>query len=340
MTGKHPRLYGRVKRRKSGRVVVYYAYDMRPEGRPDVQLGTDYDEALRQWDELHHGRARRAGTVEEAMRRWEEEKLPGYSGETLKGYTKHLRTIRPVFGPATWDGITLPVLVEYLARRSAKTQANREMSLLALIWKHARLWGLTDQPWPAAGMERSGWKNRERAREVTVSDAAFAAVYAQADQVLKDCMDLATATGMRLSDCRSVQMPRGDVLHVRASKTGKRAQFDISLSAVLPQLIERRRASGALHTLLLSTERGRPVTEAMLRGRWDAARAAAAAQAEADGDEALAEEVRGLYLRDMRKRAANLAPSADAASELLQHSSRTLTMKHYRTVGDKLKPTR
>jgi hypothetical protein len=47
-----------------------------------------------------------------------------------------------------------------------------------------------------------------------------------------------------------------------------------------------------------------------------------------------------MYLRDMRKRAADLAESEDAAAELLQHSDKRLTRAHYRTKAPRLKPVR
>jgi hypothetical protein len=50
-------------------------------------------------------------------------------------------------------------------------------------------------------------------------------------------------------------------------------------------------------------------------------------------------EVANLVLRDMRKRAGQLAGSVQEASALLQHSSLSVTRKHY-TGGEKLKPVR
>ena len=67
MTGLHPRLRSHSRRRKSGKVVTYYFYDRRPEGLPDIPLGTDYDAALRQWDEIHNRQPRIAGTLMEAF---------------------------------------------------------------------------------------------------------------------------------------------------------------------------------------------------------------------------------------------------------------------------------
>lgn len=341
MIGKHPRLRHHSRKRKSGRVVTYYYYDMRLDGKADIPLGTDFDEALKKWDEIHNRAPRIAGTLEEAFAAWEKDVLPGYDNpETKRSYAKHLRRLRPVFGEATWDQVDLPALKAYLRARSAKTQGNREMAVLSLIWNWARGEGYTSLPWPAAGMERSRWKNVEQPREFEVTAELFGAVYAEADQVLRDCMDIASATGMRLTDARQVLLPAGDLLRLKAHKTGKKADFDLSLSTVLPDLIARRRALKARHLMLLSTPDGRPVTQRMLRDRWDEARAAAATKADEADNKALAELIRAMYLRDMRKMASDLVETDEEAAALLQHGSVSLTRKHYRTRAAKLKPAR
>ncbi|HWH73397.1 MAG TPA: integrase [Methylibium sp.] len=354
MTNKYPRLRSHTRRRKSGKVVTYYVYDRRPEGLPDVPLGSDYDEALKRWDEIHNRAPRIAGTLQQAFDAWrldEQDGLPAYTNaETRRGYGRQLKRLEPIFGESTWADVELSDLRGYLKARKAKTQANREMSLLSIIWNWARLNGYTKLPFPAAGLERSEWKNPEKPRKVRVTDELFDAVYPHGDQVLRDCMDLATATGMRLTDCRTILLPKGDVLSLEASKTGKEGDFDLSLSQVLPGLISRRRALKANHLMLLSTPTGRPVSERMLTDRWDAARDKAAAELEqraasAEGEErdrlaALAAQVRRMYLRDMRKRAADLAGTEEEAAELLQHDDKRLTRKHYRTAVPKLKPVR
>lgn len=343
MTGQHPRLRSHTRRRKSGRVVTYYLYDMRPEGLPDIPLGRDFGKALEQWDALHNRAPRIAGTLAEAMDAWEARELPKYeSTVTRGGYARNLRKLRPAFGPATWDGVALKDLIDYLDARKGKTQANREVSLLGLIWNWARIREYTDLPWPAAGLAKSKWKNSEQPRAFRPRRdeflELFAAVYPHGDQVLRDCMDLSSATGMRLTDCLMIPLPPGDMLRLTASKTGKEADFDLALSAVLPDLIKRRRASKALHLKLLSTPTGRPVTYSMLRGRWDDARGKAAAQARADGREAFALRIESMYLRDMRKLASRLA--GDGATELLQHGSSATTEKHYPSTVRVLKPAR
>lgn len=181
---KYPRLKTRIRKGRSGQVWVCYYYDMRPEGKSDVALGTDYEKAIQQWDELHNKRQHTVGRLEEAFKRWEDNELPKYINEhTHRGYSANLGTLRPVFGQMTWDEIDLPSLRQYLDLRTAKTQGNREMSLLQLIWGKALLWGMTRVPWPARGIK--SWKNEEFAREYEITDEMFRAVYAQGDQVLR-----------------------------------------------------------------------------------------------------------------------------------------------------------
>lgn len=341
MTNAHPRLRSHTRRSKSGKVTTYYMYDMRHEGKPDIPLGKDYAEALKQWDELHNRKPRIAGTLEEAFERWELEVLPAYGNAgTRRTYAQSLRKLRPVFGGSQWADVELSDLKGYLKHRSAKTQGNREMALLSVVWNWARLEGLHQLPWPAAGMERSRWKNPEKPRRFKVTDAIFEAIYADGDEVLQDCMDLSSATGMRLTDCRTILLPRGDVLSLEASKTGKEADFDLSLSQVLPQLLARRRALKAGHLMLLSTPDGKPVSATMLRYRYDLARERAARRAYLANEDEFARLIRGMFLRDCRKYAAGLAGSDEAAADLLQHSSVALTRKHYRTATPTLKTVR
>lgn len=335
---KYPRLRTKVYKGKGGQAYAYYVYDMRPDGKSDVRLGKDYSKAIEQWEQLHNKIPLTIGRLEEALARWEEFELPKYaSAETRKGYAKNLRAIRPVFGVMTWDEVDLPALRFYLDQRTAKIQGNREMALLRIVWGKALIWGMTRLPWPAAGVK--GWKNEEQPREFEVTDELFTAVYAEADQILKDCMDIASATGLRLTDVRTVRMPVGGALQIKTSKRGKVARFVVADSPVLSDVVARRPAK--VHSVMLLTgPTGRQVSARMLNDRWDDARSAAAKKAEKAGNPDFAAQILAMYNRDMRSRAADLAGDVEEASKLLQHSSTALTERHYRTKVQTLKAVR
>jgi hypothetical protein len=336
---KYPRLRTKVYKGAGGQAYVYYTYDMRPDGEPDIRLGKDYAEAIAKWDEIHNKKPRIVGRLQEAFDKWRDKVLPTYvSAETRKGYAKNLRKLEPVFGQMVWDEVTVPILVKYLELRSAKTQGNRELSVLSIIWGKARLWGMTQVPWPAAGMK--DWKNPENEREFAVTDELFNAVYAEGDQVLRDCMDIASATGLRLTDARTVRMPIDGKIRHKANKSKKWAEFTVADSPVLQALVERREAMKAHSVMLLATNTGRQVSYSMLRDRWDEARERAAQKAQKTGNPDFAATIRAMFLRDMRSRAADLAADIKEASKLLQHSSEALTRKHYRTKAEKLKAVR
>lgn len=331
---KYPKFRTSVKRGRAGQVWSSFWYDMRGTGKPDVPLGNDYDQALKSWAEIHLEAPRIAGTLEEAFRAWELDAEDGLLAERLKthtriGYEKCLRALRPVFGPARWEEVTLPVLSQYVKRRTAKARARQEMQLLSVIWGWSRLAGHATLPYPAIGMQRSAWKGLSGTREVVVSDAAFAMLHKHADQTLRDALDIMTATGLRIEDV--LQLPLTDSLDILAGKTGKAASFDLAVSTVLPPIIARRKAMrGPEHLFLLAAGR-KPVTYRRLEARFTKARALAALELP---------ECAELFLRDMRKRASQLAGSLVEASTLLQHSSLSVTKRHYRTTGEKLKPVR
>lgn len=333
----YPRLRSHTRKGVGGAVWTSYYFDMRQEGTKDVPLGNDYAQALVMWRELTEGAPRIAGTLQEAFNGWRETVLPNYtSDETRKGYSRNLKTIEAWCGAMTWEAVKLPMLKQYLQKRTAKTQGNREMSVLQIVWNWARTEGMTELPWPAHGMEKSKWKNKEQARQVQVSDAVFAAVYNTADQMIRDAMDIASSTGLRLTDVRTVLMPKNGILHVRASKTGKQATFDVASSPVLQTLTTAREALSVNHLMLLTSTTGLPVSARMLRESFEQARTAAA---ELPKNVAIKDEIKAMYLRDLRKRAAELADDMEAASKLLQHSNQATTARHYRK-GDKLKAVR
>ena len=329
---KYPRFRTHVRKGANGQRWVSYWYDNRPNG-PDTPLGSDYAKALEGWDKLRNKLPLTIGRIQEAVDRYKEQILPTLKKGTQASYKTYLKNLEPVFSKASWEEVTLPVLRQYLDKRTKKVSGNRELAVLSAIWQKAILWGMTEKPWPALGVE--DWKNPETPRTVEVTDALFNAIYEQADRLLKDSMDIATATGMRITDVRTILTPTNGVLRFKASKTGKWAEFAVSDSPVLTAIVKRREAMKAHCVMLLCTDTGRQATERMLLNRFNAAKAKAS-----KAHPELAGALAGLLNRDMRSRAADLASDMDSAAKLLQHSSKKVTEKHYRNKPEILKAVR
>ena len=332
---KYPRLRTKTYKGKGGQSWAYYVYDMRGTGKKDVRLGTDYAQALQQWHKLHNHIPLTVGRIQEAIDKWRDEVLPTYeSRNTRNQYRSYLLNIESAFGQMAWHEVEVSTLQTYLSKRSAKVSANRELAVLSVVWGQARKWGMTKEIYPATGLKN--FRNKEVGRQVEVTDEMFAAIYEHADRVLRDAMDIATATGMRITDVRTVLMPVDGKLKFRASKTAKWAYFDVSQSPVLSALVKRREASKAHCVMLLASDTGRQVSEWMLcESRWNKAKKAAIL-----AYPKLKDQLSGLYLRDLRKRAADLADDMESAARLLQHSTTKLTEKHYRTKPTQLKAVR
>jgi integrase len=305
---RHPGLRVHVRKGKNGQCWRNWYYDNRPD--KDIPLGNNYEDAIRKYQAIVGGKPSRG--IGHALDRWEREELPQKERVTRLGYAKSLKALRPVFETASWDGVTMKTLKDYLRKRTAKTQGNREMALLSLIWRWAQTEDLTNLNWPAAGLNKSRWKNKEAAREVEVSDEDFAALYEAADPLLRDYLQLATATGLRVTDLVALRLSdvRGNALVVTANKTGKPLEIDLTGSVAL-DVIERRKAVKVPHVFLLA-HGNKPVTWRMVRDRFNKARKAAGLER--------------LVLRDMRKRSAQLSEDPQA---LLQHSNASVTKKHY-----------
>lgn len=312
----------RMSARKLATRTLYY-YRTRSGGA--IPLGSDLAAAKVKWAQLENeGRILPDDSFASVSTAYEGRALAGKAVKTDHEYRAALKRLRVAFQGARLVEIKPMHVAQYLHRRTAPIAANREIAVLSALWNWARETGITDLPNPATGVKR----RPESRREVYVTDAQFAAVYAQADQPLRDALDLARLTGQREADI--LKMRRDDIreghLWVRQGKTG--ARIGIALDGELGALVEaikaRPRAATGLH--LVQTERGARLSYTMLRKRFDAAREKAG-------------EV--WQFRDLRPKAATDMDDVRAAQELLGHRSETTTAAIYRRVrGQKVKPVR
>ena len=74
----------------------------------------------------------------------------------------------------------------------------------------------------------------------------------------------ATATGMRITNVRTIRLPIGAVLRFKSSETCKLTEFEVSQSPTFEKPVERRTAMETQNVMLLASGTSRQVSERML----------------------------------------------------------------------------
>lgn len=338
----------RIRKLKSGKEWIGYYYTGRDDQgkRVEIPLGTDLEEAKQEWARLECKEPPQAPNLMGAIfDRYEREIIPGKSPRTQRDNANELKFLRNAFEDAPIDAITPQIVAQYRDARSAKTRGNREIALLSHVFNIAREWGLTEKSNPCARVR----KNKEKVRDYYAADDVWDAVYGKAVQELRDAMDLAYLTGQRPAD--SIKPITADltddVMFVDQGKTGMRLRIRLhqngkptGLGLFIEGLLERRALAGIRTSTLITNQKGLRLSYAMLRNRWDEARAAAATQAEDEGDAGLAERIRKFQFRDIRPKAASEIESLVDASRLLGHTKEQITKRVYRRLGEVVSPTK
>lgn len=295
---------------KSG--ATHYYYRTRDGGK--IPLGDDLSEAKLKWADIE-----RRGTIAPTdawltvSAKYRKEGLAKKAPKTQHEYELALNRLDAAFEKATLGQIKPHHIREYLDKRTAKVAANREIATLSAVFNWARERGITHEPNPCAGVR----KFTEDGRDIYVTDAQFDALWKHACTELQDALDLARLTGQRPADVR--KMTRDDIrdghLWVRQGKTGARVGIEIvgDLAKVVERVTTRKRTATSRY--LVQTDAGQPLTQAMMRDRFD--------QARKDSGQTW-------QFRDLRPKAATDIGNVRDAQELLGHASETTTAGIYR----------
>ena len=337
----------RARKRKNGKIWVAYYYCGRDaEGRRiEIPLGQDLAEAKLEWARLEQKATPKVmSTMGELFNRYERDIIPTKSPRTQKDNKYELERLRKAFAEAPIEAITPPVVAQYRDARTAKTRANREIALLSHVFTIAMEWGFADRN-PCLAVRR----NKEKVRDFYAADEIWDAVYGEADQGLKDAMDLAYLAGQRPADTlkfSTVDLD-DDYLWVDQNKTDKKLRIRrhvngelTGLGLFIEALLERRKLQGVRNSRLITNDSGLRMSWEMLRNRFSEARDKAARKLTADGNTDLAAKVRLFQFRDIRPKAASEIEDIGHASRLLGHSKEEITKRIYRRVGEIVSPTK
>jgi integrase len=307
-------------RRKGG---AFY-FDGYGKPRKWIPLGSDRAVAMAEWARLYAPSSSSApapaGTFEAIAERYRREVLPGKAPKTRQEQDKQLTALVGVFGAMRAADIEPQHVRQYLDARTAKVAANREKALLSHVLTKAREWGVMAGANPCAGIR--GFT--ERARSRYVNDDELRAILAKADAPLAAILRLAYLTAQRPADV--LKLRRSDVrdgfLHVEQNKTG--AKLRIALEGELASVVSALTALPARSLFLVHGSKGRPITAASLRTRFERAREAAGVD---------------FQFRDLRAKAGTDAGNLADAQALLGHAAATTTDRYIRRrVGVVVRP--
>ncbi|WP_421523118.1 tyrosine-type recombinase/integrase [Pseudomonas yamanorum] len=337
-----PGMVRRKRPRKNGKVWIGYYY--RDSTGKEIPLGTDLSKARLKWAELEaKEKPADLTTMKGIFDRYVRDVIPKKGERTQKDNMAELKQLRPTFDEAPIDSITPFNIAGYRDARSAKVRANREIALLSHVFNMAREWGLTERENPCQGIR----KNKEAPRDYYANAAVWDAVYAVAEQELKEAMDLGYLTGQRPADVLIMRSDdtEGDYFLVTQGKTGQKLRIlmrteagENSLGRLVREISERN--VGHSSKYLLINRHGKRMTKGMLRLRWDRAREKAKQNAIEQGDPLLAAKIGGFQFRDIRPKAASEIIDIGDASLLLGHSKQEITKRVYRRIGATAKPSK
>lgn len=252
--------------------------------------------------------------------------FPGLALSTQEHYELALQNLERTFAKYTLEQIKPHHVKTYIRQRTKKGAAMFEKRVLSAMFEWARGEGITHSANPCRGITFTKAERQLLAPpkpKVYVTDAMFNEVYARAEPVLQDAMDLALRTGQRPSDilkARRTDIIDG-ILWFRQQKTGTGVGIRVKgkLAGALERILGRQRPVQSMY--LVADENGQRLTYNMLNNRFRKARGDATWQ-----------------FRHIRTKAAAESPSLKRAQELLGHASEQTTATSYRPRGEIVDP--
>lgn len=180
-----------------------------------------------------------ARTMRGLFERYQHEVMPTKAASTQRNNMRMLRNLEAAFGNARPDDVQAQHIYGYLDKRSAKTEANREISLLQHVFKKAIRWGAATNN-PCVGVER----NPEKPERHYVTDAQFLVAYRGAPAMIRYAMAVAYLTGQRQTDVLNLR--RRDLLdegvYFKQKKTGQ--EVIVEWTPALNKVIRRALTHG------------------------------------------------------------------------------------------------
>lgn len=244
----------------------YYVTNDRP--RRWIPLGTDLNRARRLWLDLECAPVAET-TVAALLTRYLADFADDWSAATKRQYAAFAKTLTVEFGHLPVDGLTAPAVAQWRDRnRHRRGWINGCLAVLRPAIAKAVEWGWCQ----SNAAQVAGFAMFKRERYLT--DAEFLAIRELGAKWLQEAMTLSYMTTLRESDVLALRWSSvTDVITVRQIKTGRRQEFIVTPS--VRAFLDRCKAKPIVGLYVISTDKGRPITQNRLQVEFVRARKAA-----------------------------------------------------------------
>lgn len=268
-------------------------------------------------------------TLSDVIDRYLIEVVPGLAPRTQEDYRAYCGKLKQGLGHNLPDEVTINDLYDYHDARSAPVRANREITVLGVVYRHAIRWRAA-----RANPVRDFLYSAESGRDRVVGGTErrrFSRGYCP--NWLRGYLTLKLLTGRRQGELLKLTLfsekPSG--MAFRILKKRKERELIVSWTPRLRRVWKWLKSlpRPSYSSAMFHGERGRPVNARSLKSIWQRAMV----RWEQDGNHRFWEH-------DLRAYTAGAAESDERARELLDHGSISTTRKSYRRTTAKVRPLR
>lgn len=292
---------------------AYYHVRWNPSTKRVVwtRLGAAYSDMLRKLADLEDDRRVDMSVV---LERYRKEVSDTQASNTRRQRDWQINNLKAKFGGIRPAEVSMKHAYRYHAGRSktAPVGANREITLLRNVMRHAIKWGYIQ-----VNPIQDFIKNKEQPRDRYVTDAEFERVKAVAPVKIRLGMDLAYLTGQRITDILTLKWsqitPEG-ILFVQG-KTGKKLLM--AVTPALQAVLDECRG----HEIYVLASGAHRITYDGFRMAFDTAKRKAG--------------VEWFTMHDLRAKAAT-----DSDGALLGHSDKRTLHRVYKRLPTKVSPVK
>lgn len=310
-------------------------------GKKSFPLGGSYPEMFILYksllDKHDVGDCQRINTMDQLLDRYLVDVSPKKAPSTHESEVKRAKKLKKVFGQMSPSSVTTLHVYQYLdwsTTRGGPTGANRELSLLADVFKKAVRWGVVEQN-PVLDVER----NVELPRERYISDKElkdFVEYTKDRFPVVSAYVEFKYVTGLRFQDIKHLELSQigDDGISLTISKTKTKCIFvwTPKFREITDRLktVCRSRGKWPIQSeYLLCARSGAPYTDSGWRANFRRAMKSALDQG------VISESFRD---HDVRAKAGSDHKTREAAQKFLVHSDSKVTERHYRRKPKIIKP--